>query len=103
MVGKGFSRKGGDEMRFWLLIAVVLVLATSAFGLEKRVYQLSEDYRSEVLQPPWCQLQYYYFIPCIFDSVPPVSYFWGFSGWQPGEVIAGSYRIGDQAMDNCPL
>jgi hypothetical protein len=38
-----------------------------------------------------CVLQYYYYIPC-----PTYSWFWAYSGWEPGDIIGAHFRIADQ-------
>jgi hypothetical protein len=73
----------------YLVIALVLVLATSAFGLEKKAYQLKDDFGMEPQYDG--ALQYYYYIPC-----PTYSWFWAYTGWVPGEVIGSTFCIGDQ-------
>jgi hypothetical protein len=72
----------------YLVIALVLVLATSAFGFEKKAYQMREDFGHEALYD--CALQYYYYIPC-----PTYSWFWAFTGWAPGDIIGEYFTIGD--------
>jgi hypothetical protein len=72
----------------YLILLVVFVLATSACGLDKKAYQLREDFGTEALYD--CALQYYYYIPC-----PTYSWFWAFSGWAPGEIVGACFRIGD--------
>jgi hypothetical protein len=79
---------GGMEMKFCIALALVLVLATSAFALEKKAYQIREDYGTEPTYDG--ALQYYYYIPC-----PTYSWFWVFTGWAPGDIIGGCYWIGD--------
>jgi hypothetical protein len=73
----------------YLIIALVLVVATSAFGFEKKAYQIREDFGNEPLYD--CALQYYYYIPC-----PTYSWFWVFTGWAPGDIIGTCFQIGDQ-------
>jgi hypothetical protein len=73
----------------YLVIALVLVLAKSAFGLEKKAYQMREDFGNEPLYD--CALQYYYYIPC-----PTYSWFWAFTGWAVGDIIGEYFVIGDQ-------
>jgi hypothetical protein len=75
----------------YLVIALVLVLATSAFGLEKKAYQMREDFGSEPLYD--CALNYYYYIPC-----PTYSWFWSYVGWTPGDIVGAFFRIGDVSM-----
>jgi hypothetical protein len=73
----------------YLVLLFVVVLATSAFGLEKKAYQLREDFGSEPVID--CVLNYYYYIPC-----PTYSWFWAFSGWAPGDIVGTCFRIGDE-------
>jgi hypothetical protein len=75
------SEEGGCEMRLCIVLALVLVLASSAFALEKKAYQMREDFGTEPLQNEgW--INYYYYVPC-----PTYSWFWAFTGWTPGEII----------------
>jgi hypothetical protein len=87
--------KGGFLMRLCLVLALVLVLATSAFALEKKAYQMREDFGTEPLYD--CALNYYYYIPC-----PTYSWFWAFSGWTPGEIIGMCFNIGDEGTGGYP-
>jgi hypothetical protein len=73
----------------YLVVLLVLVLATSAFGLEKKAYQMREDFGTEELGD-WA-LQYYYYIPC-----PTYSWFWAFTGWTTGDILGMCFQIGDQ-------
>jgi hypothetical protein len=74
-------------MKLCLVLALVLVLATSAFGLEKKAYQMKEDFGTEGLYDG--ALQFYYYIPC-----PTYSWFWAYSGWTPGDVVGMGFPIG---------
>lgn len=76
-------------MRLCMVLALVLVLATSAFALEKKAYQMREDFGTEPLYD--CMLSYYYYVPC-----PTYSWFWAFTGWTPGEIIGHCFNIGDE-------
>jgi len=76
-------------MRLCIVLALVLVLATSAFAVEKKAYQMREDFGTEPLYDG--ALQYYYYIPC-----PTYSWFWAFTGWVPGEIIGECFNIGDE-------
>lgn len=81
-----------------LLLVMVLLLATSAFSIghvEKRAYQMKEDFGSESLYDG--ALQYYYYIPCPTDS-----WFWGFFGWVPGDILGARFRIGDVSTGGWP-
>jgi hypothetical protein len=80
-----------EEVRMMkLVVAVVFMmfLASSAFGLETQAYQMREDYGTEPLYD--CALQYYYYIPCPTDS-----WFWGWSGWSPGDIVGAVFMIGE--------
>jgi hypothetical protein len=79
----------------YLVIALVLVLATSAFGLEKKAYQMREDFGTEPQYDG--ALCYYYYIPC-----PTYSWFWAFTGWVPGEIIGHGFDIGAQGTSGFP-
>ena len=76
-------------MKLCMVLALVLVLATSAFALEKKAYQMREDFGTEPLYD--CALNYYYYIPC-----PTYSWFWAFTGWAPGDIIGECFGVGDQ-------
>ena len=76
-------------MKLWLALGLVLLLATSAFGLESKAYQLREDFGTEPTYDG--ALQYYYYIPC-----PTYSWFWAFTGWAVGDMIGVCFTIGDQ-------
>ncbi len=74
----------------YLALALVLVVATSAFAFEKTAVQMKDDFGTE---PLWnCILQYYYYIPC-----PTYSWFWAFRGWDPGDIIGVFFKIGDMS------
>jgi hypothetical protein len=72
----------------YLALALVLVLATSAFGLEKKAYQMREDFGTEPMYDG--ALQYYYYIPC-----PTYSWFWAWTGWEYCDYIGVVFHIGD--------
>jgi hypothetical protein len=77
---------------------IVLVLATAVFSMEhldKRAYQIKEDFGVEPLSDG--VLQYYYYIPC-----PTYSWFWAFHGWVPGEIVGAYFRIGDTSTGGWP-
>jgi hypothetical protein len=73
----------------YVIVVLVLVLASSAFGFEMKAYQMKEDFGTAPLYD--CRLNYYYYVPC-----PTYSWFWGFTGWQPGDVIGAWFQPGDQ-------
>ena len=72
----------------YLALALVLVLATSAFGFEKKAYQMRDDFGTEAMYDG--ALQYYYYIPC-----PTYSWFWSYTGWTPQDIIGVEFNIGD--------
>jgi hypothetical protein len=86
-------------MRSLLITVIVVCVAASVYGLEKKAVQMREDYGSEPLYN--CYMNYYYFIPC-----PTNSWFWILSGWTPGEVVGAWFRVGDPSMgrtgSGCP-
>jgi len=85
-------------MRVITVLVLALVLATSAYGLEKKAVQMREDFGSEPLVG--CNLQYSYYIPC-----PTYSWFWSFSGWPVNQVVGAWFQIGDPSMTystGCP-
>jgi hypothetical protein len=77
-------------MRFYtiLALALVLVMATSAFGLERKSWQLKEDFGTERLYDG--AVQYYYYIPC-----PTYSWFWSYTGWAQGDYVGSYFTVGD--------
>jgi hypothetical protein len=97
------EKEGGIEMKLWIALGLVLLLATSVFGLEKKAYQMREDFGTEPLGDFPCQ--YYYYIPC-----PTYSWFWAFTGWEPCDWIGvcfecweentGCYDPNDPWMDH---
>jgi hypothetical protein len=57
-------------------------------SLEATPYGIVDDFET---QPLWdCGLQYYYYIPC-----PTYSWFWAYSGWEPGDILATIFTMGD--------
>jgi hypothetical protein len=83
-------------MRVLTVLALVLVLATSVYGLEKKAFQMREDFGTEPLYD--CALNYYYYIPC-----PTYSWFWSYYGWDPGAVVGEWFQVGDQSMGGFAL
>lgn len=57
--------------------------------LEVRPYRIEEDYGQQPMYD--MAIQYYYYLPC-----PTYSWFWGYSGWEPGDVLGASFTVGDQ-------
>jgi hypothetical protein len=91
-------------MRFLGIAVSVLILAATAYGLERqpKAMQMREDFGTEPLSD--CYMNYYYYIPC-----PTSSWFWMWEGWRydaPGERIGVFYTIGDPSMgragSGCP-
>jgi hypothetical protein len=78
-----------------LVLALVLILATSAFALEKKALQMKEDFGTEPLYD--CLLSYFYYIPC-----PTYSWFWLAYPWNYGDVIGACFNVGDQGMGGYP-
>jgi hypothetical protein len=78
-------------MRFLLAMLLVLVLATSVLGLEKKAFQMREDFGTEPLYD--CMLNYYYYIPC-----PTYSWFWSYYGWTQNAIVGEWFQIGDASM-----
>jgi len=76
-----------------LVPALVLILALSVLATEPDVtkmkaFQMREDYGVDPLSD--CYLQYYYYIPC-----PTYSWFWAYTGMDPGEAWGAFFEIGD--------
>ncbi len=71
-----------------LVVIVGLLASSSAMALEKKAYQMREDFGTAPLEV--CNLQYYYYIPC-----PTYSWFWAFYGFEVGDVIGQWFEIGD--------
>jgi hypothetical protein len=70
-------------------VAIACMLASSsAMAIEKKAYQMREEFGTAPLHD--CILQYYYYIPC-----PTYSWFWAFSGWHYGDVVGKWFEIGD--------
>ncbi|MFZ1946342.1 MAG: hypothetical protein WAW06_02235, partial [bacterium] len=74
-----------------MALALVLVIATSAFGMQKKAFQIREDFGTEPLYDCW--MHYYYYIPC-----PTSSWFWSYYGWDPGAVVGEFFVVGDNSM-----
>jgi hypothetical protein len=82
-------------MKLVTALLLMLLLATSAFALEKRAYQMGGDFGTE---PSYdCALSYYYYVPC-----PTYSWFWAFTGWSPGDIVGTCFTVGDQGTGNWP-
>jgi hypothetical protein len=73
----------------YIMPVLLLALALPALGFEMKAYQMREDFGDEPLYD--CRLNYYYYVPC-----PTYSWFWGFSGWEPDDVIGCWFHVGDQ-------
>jgi hypothetical protein len=79
----------------FLVLALVVVFATSALAIEMKAWQIRDDFGTEPLADG--ALQYYYYVPC-----PTYSWFWGFSGWTPGDYAGMYFSIGDQGTGGYP-
>ncbi len=74
-----------------ICVAIVCILASSsALALEKKAYQMREEFGTAPLYDS--ALQYYYHVPC-----PTYSWFWSFGGWEVGDVVGKWFEIGDLA------
>jgi hypothetical protein len=73
----------------YLVMGLILMVATSAFCLDKKAYQFREDFGVEGLNET--ALQYYYYIPC-----PTYNWFFAYSGWHVGDILGVYYSVGDQ-------
>lgn len=80
-------------MKLLMAIVLVLVIATSAFALERKAYTMRHDYGSEPLYD--CYLCYYYYI---LNTQGTGSSFWGYYGWDPGDVVGKFFTVGDLSM-----
>lgn len=59
-------------------------------------YMMIEDFAEEPIYD--CTLQYYYYIPC-----PTYSWFWAYSGWEPGDVVGMVFTLADEPTGaRCP-
>jgi hypothetical protein len=76
------------KMSLPLVLIVCLLVCSQAAGLEKKAYQLREDFGTAPLFD--CALQYYYYVPC-----PTYSWFFAYSGFEVGDVIGQWFEIGD--------
>lgn len=79
-------------MRFCALLALgaMLIACGSALGLEGKAVQMKEDFGPGALYDG--ALSYYYYIPC-----PTYSWFWSYTGWEPGDMVGAFFTIGDQS------
>jgi len=78
-------------MKQLMAVMLVLILAAPAFGAEMRAFKMRDDFGAASLCD--CALQYYYYIPC-----PTYTWFWAFSGFDPGDVWGVWFRVGDISM-----
>ena len=83
------------RMSIMLVAVMLLVVTASALALERGAYQMREDYDAEPLYD--CAIQYYYYIPC-----PTYSWFWVYTGWDPGDVVGAWFEIGEQGTGGWP-
>jgi len=74
------------------LVALILLMSTSAYSVESRAYKLRDDMGTEPLYDG--VLQYYYYVPC-----PTYSWFWAFTGdlgyWENGTAVGAWFEVGD--------
>ena len=92
------NQREGAVIKPLPVMLIVLLLATSVFSmerLEKRAYQIKDDFGIEPFSDG--ALQYYYCIPCPTDS-----WFWSFYGWIPGDILGAYFRIGDMSTGGWP-
>jgi hypothetical protein len=74
-----------------LMPVLVLLVATSALAIEQKAYRFCDDFG---IKPEYdCALQYFYFVPC-----PTYSWFWGFWGWEYGDIVGAWFEVGDMSM-----
>jgi len=78
-------------MKVITVVALVLILATSVYGLEKKAYQMREDFGTQPLYD--CYQNYYYYIYCTTSS-----WFWAYTGWTPGDIIGTFFTVGEPSM-----
>jgi hypothetical protein len=84
-----------------LLAVAIIPCALPALAIEKKPAKMWDDLSDlkveafRIEEPEWslydCWLQYHYYIPCL-----TYSWFWAYSGWEPGDIIGTSFTIGDQ-------
>ena len=77
-------------MKLCIVLALVLIFATSAFALEKKAYQMRDDFGTELQGT--AALRHYYHMSC----PEPSSNYWAFTGWDPGDIVGHCFTIGDQ-------
>ena len=78
-------------MKSLTVLLLVLVLGTHVSAFEKRAYIMADDFGTDLAYD--CYLNYYYYVPC-----PTFAWFWGFSGWAPGDKIGAFFQVGDMSM-----
>jgi hypothetical protein len=73
-----------------LVVALTtFVLFSYSFSIDQEIYRIKDDFGADPLYD--CRLSYYYDVPC-----PTESYFWGFKGWNYGDIVGQFFIIGDQ-------
>ena len=72
------------------LVAIMLIVATSASAFEGKAFLMRDDFDAEPLYD--CALQDYYHIPC-----PTYSWFWLLSGWERGDIVGTWFTVGDNS------
>lgn len=75
----------------FVIPVLLFVGVTSAATLETAEFRISDDFGMEPLSD--CQLNYYYYTPC-----PTYSWFWGFYGWDYGDIVGAWFQVGDLSM-----
>jgi hypothetical protein len=73
-----------------LMVILVTFMAAPASGLDAERFQMRDDFDTGPLYD--CALQYYYYIPC-----PTYSWFWVYTGWDPGAILGEWFQVGDLA------
>lgn len=84
-------------MRILTVLAFVLVLATTAYGLDHKAMQMREDFGTQPLAA--AGMSYWYYIPCTSTGG---SWFWMWSGWNPGDIVGVFFTVGDPTMYTTP-
>jgi len=75
----------------FVTLLIVLFSAANACALGADAFRIREDFGTEPLYD--CYLHYYYYTPC-----PTYSWFWGFYGWDRGDMVGAFFEVGDLSM-----
>jgi len=78
-------------MKVITVVALVLIFATSVYGLEMKAGQMREDFGTQPLYD--CYTSYYYYIPC-----PTYSWFWYSTNWLANDIVGEMFTVGDVTM-----